>query len=166
MGVWYMEQQPKVFWKNLTKFQFRALRISIGAVKTMSTNALLVEANELPLYLRRSKLSLVYWVKLKGSGEEQPAVKVLSDCWEYAQQRKCKGFGWNIQTVAEEYGLNRVEYGANTVWGNVPPWILPVPKVNFHLIEQKRVWAERNEDNIGYLVNNYVKMNYYNYKFY
>ncbi len=33
-----------------------------------------------------------------------------------------------------------------------------MPKVNFHLIEQKRVWAERNEDNIGYLVNNYVKM--------
>ncbi len=38
-----------------------------------------------------------------------------------------------------------------------------MPKVNFHLIEQKRVWAERNEDNIGYLFNNYVKMNYYNY---
>ncbi len=38
-----------------------------------------------------------------------------------------------------------------------------MPKVNFHLIEQKRVWAEMNEDNIGYLVNNYVKMNYYNY---
>ncbi len=149
--------------EKLDKIQFRALRISIGAVKTTPTNALLVEANELPLYLRRSKLSLVYWVKLKGSGEEQPAIKVLNDCWEYAQQRKFKGFGWNIQTVAEEYGLNRVEYGPNTVWGNVPPWILPVPKVNFHLIEQKRVWAERNEDNIGYLVNNYVKINYYNY---
>ncbi len=92
--------------EKLDKIQFRALRISIGAVKTTPTNVLLVEANELPLNLRRSKLSLVYWVKLKGSGEEQPAIKVLNDCWEYAQQRKCKGFGWNIQRVAEEYGLN------------------------------------------------------------
>ncbi len=87
-----------------------------------------MEANKLPLYLRRSKLSLVYWVKLKGS-----AIKVLYDCWEYAQQRKYKGFGWMDQT---------------------PPWILPVPKVNVHIIEQKRVWAERNEDNIGYFVFN------------
>ncbi len=49
--------------EKLDKIQFRALRISIGAVKTTPTNALLVEAYELPLYLRRSKLSLVYWVK-------------------------------------------------------------------------------------------------------
>ncbi len=40
-----------------------------------------MEANELPLYLRRSKLSLVYWVELKGSGEEQSAIMVLNDCW-------------------------------------------------------------------------------------
>lgn len=88
---------------------------------------------------------------------------MLSDGCEYAQQRKCKGFGWNISTVAEEYGLNRVEYGPNTVWGNVSPWTFPVPKVDFHLIEQKRARSERNVDNIGYLVHNYVEMNYYNY---
>ncbi len=106
-----------------------------------------MEANELPLYLRRSKLSLVYWVELKGSGEEQSAIMVLNDCCEYAQQRNILLFGWNIQTVAEEYGL-RVEYGQNTVWVNVPPWIFPVPNVNLHFIEQKSVWAERNEDNV------------------
>lgn len=66
--------------EKLDRIQFRALRLSIGAVKTTPTNALLVEADELPLYLRRSKLSLAYWVKLKGSGEEQPATKVLCDC--------------------------------------------------------------------------------------
>ncbi len=37
-----------------------------------------------------------------------------------------------------------------------------MPKVNFHLIEQK-IGAERNDDNNGYLFHNYVKMNYHNY---
>lgn len=37
--------------EKLDRIQFRALRISIGAIKTTSTNALLVEAKELPLYL-------------------------------------------------------------------------------------------------------------------
>ncbi len=39
--------------------------------KTTRTNALLVEAKELPLFLRRIALSLTYWVKFKGSGNEQ-----------------------------------------------------------------------------------------------
>lgn len=83
------------------RIQFRALRLSIGAIKTTPTNALLVKAKELALELRHSKVSLAYWVKLKGSGEERPATEVLCDCWE---QRKCKGFGWNINIVVEDYG--------------------------------------------------------------
>lgn len=30
-------------------------------------------------------------------------------------------------------------------------------------VEQKREWIERDVDNIGYLVQDYVKRNYYNY---
>lgn len=43
--------------EKLDRIQFRALRLSIGAVKITPTDALLVEADELPLYLRCSKLS-------------------------------------------------------------------------------------------------------------
>lgn len=82
---------------------------------------------------------------------------------EYTQQLKGKGFGWNINAVAEEYGLNNIEYGPNTVWGNVPLWIFPVPNVDLKLLEKKKEWSESNVDNIGYLVQDYVKNNYYNY---
>lgn len=51
-------------------------------------------------------MSLSYWLRFKGSRKEQPTAKVLCDCWEYSQQQKGKGFGWNINTAAEEYGLN------------------------------------------------------------
>ncbi|MGL5578178.1 MAG: ribonuclease H family protein, partial [Fusobacteriaceae bacterium] len=122
-----------------------------------------MEAEELPLYLRRIKLALLYWVKLKGSGEEQPMTKVIGDCWEYSQKLKGTGFGWSINSVAEEYGLNMLEYGPNTVWGNVPPWIMPVPVVDLQLTEQKREWIENNVDNIGYLVQEYVKRKYFHY---
>lgn len=125
---------------KLDRIQFRALRLCVGAVKT-----------------------LAYWIKLKGSGEEQPATKVLCDCWEYTNQLKSKGFGWNINAVAEEYGLNSIEYGPTTVWGNVPPWIFPVPNVNLKLLEMKKEWSESKVNNIGYLVQDYVKRNYYNY---
>lgn len=82
---------------------------------------------------------------------------------EYTQQLKGKGLGWNINAVAEEYGLNNIEYGPNTVWGNVPLWIFPVPNVDLKLLEKKKEWSESNVDNIGYLVQDYVKNNYYNY---
>lgn len=147
--------------EKLVRIQFRALRLSIGAVKT-STDALLIEAEELPLQLRHLKMSLAYWVELKGSGEEQPAAKVICDCWEYSQQRKGKGFGWNINSVAEGYGLNSLDYGPNTVWGNVPPWICPVPNVDLQLVEEKREWTKMNMDNIGHLVQQYLKKNYFN----
>lgn len=62
--------------EKFDRIQFRALRLCIGAIRTTPTNALLVEPDELPLYLRRSKLSLAYWVELKGSGEEQPATLI------------------------------------------------------------------------------------------
>ncbi len=66
--------------EKVDRIQFRALRLSIGAIKTTPTNELLVETKGLPLYLRWIKLSLTYWVKLKGSGKEQPATEVLCDC--------------------------------------------------------------------------------------
>ncbi len=60
--------------EKVDRIQFRALRLSIRAIKT--TPELLVETKELPLYLRWIKLSLTYWVKLKGSRKEQPATEV------------------------------------------------------------------------------------------
>ncbi len=47
------------------------------------------------------------------------------------------------------------------VWGNIPLWIFPVPNVDLKLIELKKEWTERNADNIVYLVQEYVKQNYY-----
>lgn len=53
--------------------------------------------------------------------------------------------------------------GSNIVWCNVPQWIKPAPNVDLQLTEQKREWTENNVDNIGYLVQDYVKRKCFHY---
>ena len=69
--------------QKLDRLQYRGLRVCTGA--------LLIEAEETPLEIRREKLSLVYWAKLKGSGDEHPAVKAIQSCWEYSRFQR-RGF--------------------------------------------------------------------------
>lgn len=56
-GIW---SSSKEHFGKLDQIHFRALRLSIGAAQTMPMNALLVEADEPPLHLRRTKWSLAY----------------------------------------------------------------------------------------------------------
>lgn len=60
----------KTILKRLDRIQYRALRMCIGAVKSTPINALIVETNELPLYLRREKLALAYWSSIKSYAGE------------------------------------------------------------------------------------------------
>lgn len=68
-GVMVYRAAAKSILENLHRTQSRALKHSIGAVKTTPTNWKLTN------YL--SNLSLAHWVMLRGSGEELPATKVL-----------------------------------------------------------------------------------------
>lgn len=76
--------------KKLDRIQYRALRICLGATKTTPVNALLVEANEMAMKLRRVKLSLVFWTSLKSYTGESIAKDVLNNCWEYLSNER----GW------------------------------------------------------------------------
>ena len=58
--------------KRLDKIQYQALRLCSGAIRTAPTSALQVEMGEMPLELRRTQLSINYWVNLKGHNEDHP----------------------------------------------------------------------------------------------
>ena len=81
-------------------------------------------------FLRYEQLSLIYWVRLKGS-VHNPSISVLSDCWEYT--KKANGFGWNIDNLVNEYGLKELKYGPALALSCIPPWLLPDPEVNIDL---------------------------------
>jgi hypothetical protein len=53
--------------QSLDRVQNTALRVCLGAFRTTPIASLHVEANELPLQLRRQKLALQYGVKLKNN---------------------------------------------------------------------------------------------------
>ena len=41
-----------------------------------------MDSGELPLRIKRAKLALAYWARLKGSSEGHPAVTATGECWE------------------------------------------------------------------------------------
>ena len=79
--------------KKMDRLQYKALRLCIGAIKSSPINAVLIEAGETPLEIRREKLALSYWVRLQGSGEGNITNRILQDCWEYTKFQG-RGFGW------------------------------------------------------------------------
>jgi hypothetical protein len=67
--------------QSLDRVQNAALRVCLGAFRTSPISSLHVEANEMPLSLRRQQLSLQYMLKLK-SNRSNPAHKCVfePDC--------------------------------------------------------------------------------------
>ena len=68
----------KYLLKKLDILQYKALRISLGAMKTSPTNALLAEAGEMSLNLRRTKLVRKYLIT-KMTTREDPVLVSISD---------------------------------------------------------------------------------------
>ena len=86
-----------------------------------------MEAEETPLSLRFTKLSLTYWVRLQGS-VNNAAILVLKDCWKY--YNKFRGLGWSIDNTADQYGMKHLELSPALALSGVPPWILPFPNID------------------------------------
>ena len=64
---------------KLDRVQAKALRVCCGAFSTIPTPALLIEMGEMPLEIRRHKLSLRYLMKLKGQNEMLPTKSLLRE---------------------------------------------------------------------------------------
>lgn len=144
--------------KRLDSIQYRALRICMGAVKSTPVNALMVEANEMPLELRRKKLSLIYWKKMESYSGSHIGKEVLNNCWEYID-KKGRGFGWEINSLAKKLKMNEIECSMSPVWGAIPPWILPDVVIDLEILEKIREWEEMGL--VKYNVKKHVQEKFY-----
>ncbi|XP_053091437.1 uncharacterized protein LOC113528898 [Pangasianodon hypophthalmus] len=160
-GCMVCEAAAKIHLEKLDRIQYRVLRLSLGAVKTTPINALLVESNELPLHLRRNKLSLPYWIRIQGGGNGNLASIVLQNCWE-STDFSGEDFGWDINKKMKQYKLDTIQHSPAVIRSGISPRIFTQLKVNFQILKIRREWTERNY-NIGYLVQEYLKKSYYNY---
>lgn len=111
---------------KLDVVQARALRVCTGAFPTTPISALLVEAGEAPLRLRRDKLTLNYWVKVKGFTSAIPSKELQTECWEFSKgqsrlnRRPCME---EISNYIEKLGFKKAEVAPTVCWSPVPQWL-------------------------------------------
>ncbi len=60
----------------------------------------------MPISLRKLKLTMNYWIHVKGHSELHPVKDILKDCWEYGNN-KIKSFGWTASRDATILGTKK-----------------------------------------------------------
>ncbi len=63
-----------------------------------------VDVGEAPLFLRRYKIRVNYWVNLKGHKESHSVNGVIEECWEHGN-KNIKSFGWIDKREAQVAGF-------------------------------------------------------------
>ena len=64
-GIFIYKSTRKAYLKKLNLIHYEGLRLILGAFRTSPVVSLYIEAHEAPLQLRREKLALKYYTKLK-----------------------------------------------------------------------------------------------------
>ena len=126
--------------KRLDTVHNQGLRLCLGEFRTSPVQSLYVEANEPPLDMRRSRLSMQYGVKLM-SNEVNPAYSAVfqSDivATYESKERAIKPLGLRIERHLDGVGFHTHVIAPYTVM-KTPPWKLIVPTVCFDLCKYKK----------------------------
>uniref|UniRef100_A0A3B5QMN0 Reverse transcriptase domain-containing protein n=1 Tax=Xiphophorus maculatus TaxID=8083 RepID=A0A3B5QMN0_XIPMA len=145
--------------QKIDRLQCRALRICTGAAKTTPINALLIETGETPLEMRRIKLALAYWMKIKSNKDDNVNSIILQNCWEYLKFQS-NGFGWMVRKWIKMYRLDDKEIAHFNPISVIPPWLVPEVNVDLKINTMKNDW---NLNEIGIKTDIYLRNTYNNY---
>ena len=128
--------------KQLDVVHNLGLRICTGALRTSPVESIYVDANELPLDLRREELSLRYITRIKSS-DENPSSKILGSCNMniYQKPRASRPFHVRLNAEVEDRALKRQKI-LDICYPNFPPWLSPKLNVCPKLITKKNACAE------------------------
>ncbi|XP_052421445.1 uncharacterized protein LOC127964936 [Carassius gibelio] len=142
--------------KKVEIVQAQSLRICSGAFRSSPVSAIQVEVGEMPISLRKFKLTMNYWINVKGHSELHPVKDIFKDCWEYGKN-EIKSFGWTATRDATILGITEISVSHSVVMQNIPSWMLPMPQVDFHL-----QYIVKNEKTISkeFVVQQYLNQNY------
>ena len=136
----------KSYLQILDPIAHQGLRLALGAFRSSPVESLLTEANELPLYLRRQKLSIQYCIKLAAHTRNPTYDCVYNP--QYAQlyeakEREIPSFGMRMKPLLENIDLELDNTMKETTSG-IPPWTHVPPKVNLDIAKRKK--SETAED--------------------
>ena len=117
--------------KKLISIQYKALKIATGTTSGTSLNSLLAITGEIPLNLRREKLTLHYWA----SRAHNP---LIAQTWQHIQNlkpginralinRANPPFGKRVLNYIQEYKLDKITPPKHPLHTTQPPGSLPTP---------------------------------------
>ena len=119
----------------LDPIHHQGLRICLGAFRTSPKESLYAEANEPSLELRRQKLSLKYYIKLKAN-PENPAYDCVFDpplISEFEVKTKIPTFGNRMSLKAKDANINIKDINDEPLATVSPPWSLAEPAIDITL---------------------------------
>ena len=136
----------KSYLQILDPIAHQGLRLALGAFRSSPVESLLTEANELPLYLRRQKLSIQYCIKLAAHTRNPTYDCVYNP--QYAQlyeakEREIPSFGMRMKPLLENIDFELENTMKETTSG-IPTWTHVPPKVNLDIAKRKK--SETAED--------------------
>ena len=132
-GSFVYGSASKTVLAKLDVVQARALRLCCGAFRTSPVPALLVENGEMPLWLRRIKLGLQYWVKLRGCSHIFPARCLLQEIAD----NKYDIFFVIINQWARKLGLEQGGNVEHIRWLPMPYWVIPELNIELAFLQEK-----------------------------
>lgn len=131
----------KSYLEALDPVHHQGLRIALGAFRTSPKDSLYAEAGEPPLELRRLRLSMNYYVKLK-SNPLNPAYSCvfhIKDLYKFEQKpNEIPPFGMWMSKVFGTTDMNIDAICDSPLLTDLPHWKLSSPKVNLSLTSFKK----------------------------
>ena len=124
----------------LDPIQNQGLRLSLGASRTSPAQSLCVEANELPLHLRREKLALQFATKIAANPNNPVYETIFNPRYVDLFARKPKvipTFGIRIKESLEELDFDP-DIIAKFEYPETPPWTYPTAIVDLTLSYAKK----------------------------
>ena len=119
----------------------QGLRIALGAFRTSPVESLYAEASELPLHLRRIRLSMNYFINLK-SHPENPAYSCVCDP-DFVEKYRDKPneippLGIRILDHLNKAGIDADQICDDPLYTYTCPWEVVSPSVNLSLSDLKK----------------------------
>ena len=145
--------------KYLDTVQNSGLRLCLGAFRTSPIESMHVEAKELPIRLRRRRLSILYALKLRSNPQNPANRDVFYPQHTNFYKKKSKAikpFGQRIKEDLKKLKINQ-RYIAKQKYPKTPPWEYVPPQVNFSLNELNKKNTDQSifRSNLQEILENY-----------
>ncbi|KAL5005834.1 hypothetical protein ScPMuIL_016992, partial [Solemya velum] len=147
---------------KLSTIQATGLRICLGAPRTTSTEALQVEAGELPLDLRREQLSAQCYMRSYALPDYHPLTEESSTAWlffspvAFADGFRNPPFVVRAHDTLRDLPLRIIDV-ENTLPISFPPWHIDPPEVDIKL--QSSCQKSKNPSVAKAIANEYIYRN-------